>query len=1078
MSQNEISIPINITEVKNEPLGNQIPQNINSVHGNQLARKPKNQFVTGTVFPGGSGVLGGSPFVFLRQQLAEVKQNLPIRLVGDQRGLPRPPQSLGFTPFVFGDPSTGTGLSPVPSIPNTGSNNQQFFSLGASPAPASVPGRLPAGTFVFRDPALPLLSPVSPTPVPLSPVATPTPVPANDPIVFNEPTIKPLPGVLLEESRNNGLDQHIALIIEETSTEDTSQGANVGVHQSLTLNKPEDNDLEDDRGTENETETNKLPPFDPRKRRTTKRPSPASTSIRNSFDSDKIKTAGKSKGRKPILTGNQELDSTTEDLQERLRKLKESIRKTKESLTSQRQNLFVFAPAPPSTVTPAVKTVRKRVKARKRIPARLRQQQRQRLKPDQEDEINIPITIEEKPRSSGRGRGRGRGRQRNRVEGVEKVKETTTTTTTTTSVSTQAEVEEESDKPDKNELLERQLEETYGKDVVQGLLNVLVKAVSHPDKDRILHQLKGQLAAMNVDDVKKLQFGVDSHHQSAAIATTTTTTEKPGVELFTTTVTSTTTTSPQSDDGNHDNEVGSALEQQLRRVAHLADKFKNNKPILINTEKQFIKSKIPKMIGPTLNQAAEQFPVDIPMMKKDKSVTNQRITIQPFAPTMTPTMKKERNTERSSGSGLSTTLRNLFQQTERVQKIKMSLTTPVTAPDDMFETVLDGVPNGEPGLTPNFYERVPYIPDSVVTLLDTATDATTDPVVVTDTVINQVDDDMKEKMDIINDIMELQEMVKSNDAKIVQEDQEMRELEVIELPNVNTHDISIKLVGEDIANSKEIEAKIKKAMETPDMMTVLKESSKTENEIQNLHEDMVVHNTIPMAQKTESEIKLSHQMGPINKLISESRVPVLEKLVIEEKKSDSDMKLHIFNSSDLVLNNFMVHELSKTEKSDAVKLERSTTTTTPATTTTETKPESPVKHGDEDFKNRRRKLFRSSHEKDGNKGFLGKLNKADRLKLRKLFRKKLSHSNSNTSKQITIEEKQNPKKIIFRKNLIRGERRRVPPSSINNDPLVKSLQRQIKTQKSKLFSRKRPFTKIETTTPKIEQTEKVSSKVQ
>ena len=109
---------------------------------------------------------------------------------------------------------------------------------------------------------------------------------------------------------------------------------------------------------------------------------------------------------------------------------------------------------------------------------------------------------------------------------------------------------------------------------------------------------------------------------------------------------------------------------------------------------------------------------------------------------------------------------------------------------------------------------------------------------------------------------------------------------------------------------------------------------------------------------------------------------------------------------------------------------------------------------------------------------MGKLNKADRLKLRKLFRKKLSHSNSNTNKQITIEEKQNPKKIIFRKNLIRGERRRVPPSSINNDPLVKSLQRQIKTQKSKLFSRKRPFTKIETTTPKIEQTEMVSRQVQ
>merc|ERR1711879_244650 len=88
---------------------------------------------------------------------------------------------------------------------------------------------------------------------------------------------------------------------------------------------------------------------------------------------------------------------------------------------------------------------------------------------------------------------------------------------------------------EKNERLEKELEDTYGKEVVQGLLGVLVKAVSHPDKDRILHQLKGQLAAMNVNDVKKLQFGVDSHRHLPAATTTTTTTVKPKIDVITTT---------------------------------------------------------------------------------------------------------------------------------------------------------------------------------------------------------------------------------------------------------------------------------------------------------------------------------------------------------------------------------------------------------------------------------------------------------------------------------------------------------------------------------------------------------------
>merc|ERR1719150_1624370 len=62
---------------------------------------------------------------------------------------------------------------------------------------------------------------------------------------------------------------------------------------------------------------------------------------------------------------------------------------------------------------------------------------------------------------------------------------------------------------------------------------------------------------------------------------------------------------------------------------------------------------------------------------------------------------------------VATTLRNLFQ-TERLQKIKMSPTTPVSVTEDLlYENVLDGVPDGEPGLTKNFFERVPFLPDSI-----------------------------------------------------------------------------------------------------------------------------------------------------------------------------------------------------------------------------------------------------------------------------------------------------------------------------------------------------------------------------
>ena len=96
-----------------------------------------------------------------------------------------------------------------------------------------------------------------------------------------------------------------------------------------------------------------------------------------------------------------------------------------------------------------------------------------RQRPRQESEKKAPVRIESN-RSSGRGRLRR------------------------PSVQTTSPPEDDASN------LERELEEKYGKTVVANLFNMLMKAVSHPDKDRILKQLKGQLASMSIEDIRRL----------------------------------------------------------------------------------------------------------------------------------------------------------------------------------------------------------------------------------------------------------------------------------------------------------------------------------------------------------------------------------------------------------------------------------------------------------------------------------------------------------------------------------------------------------------------------------------------
>ena len=314
-----------------------------------------------------------------------------------------------------------------------------------------------------------------------------------------------------------------------------------------------------------------------------------------------------------------------------------------------------------------------------------------------ENSTTISVLIEETPRSSGRVRGRGRQKIEIKEDQNQVVREETA-----------------GEKKEKTEAaLESELEEKYGVSVVQGLLGVLTTAVSHPDKDRILHQLKGQLAAMNVDAVRKLQFGGSGPTPAPASTRAPTTATTPTPSKHSTREETETTPVPVSralaDNPSQTDEdgLGSELEKQLARVASLAGRFSGQKPLLLGSERQIIKSKMTKQLELDSESAAPVFPVP---QTDDIFVVMPEVTTIPTSPTTTTTTTTtpRKEAEEEEEEIMATTLRNLFQ-TERVQKIKMSATTPAS----QYENVLDGVPQGEPGLTKNFFERVPFLPESI-----------------------------------------------------------------------------------------------------------------------------------------------------------------------------------------------------------------------------------------------------------------------------------------------------------------------------------------------------------------------------
>jgi len=915
--------------------------------------------------------------------------------------------------------------------------------------------------------------------------------------------------------------------------------------------------------------------------------------------------------RKPITTfNNLEFDTSTEDLQNRIRKLKETVRKTKESLTA-------------NTLKTTQK--RKRVKGKKR----LRRPNKNRLTNEnpkvtivypENTASNLPTfsrhklsgeTSKENTPTRSRTRGRGRIVVKHRVNSVRQPSETKTLPERNRSRGRPSHVPVQEifnvveGKKTKN--IEQELEDKYGKDVVGSLLGVLVKAVSHPDKDRILNQLKGQLASMNIDDVKRLQFGVDDNTVSTLPGNTDEKSLNEGVtsDRVNSGRIKVTTNTP-TDNDNITPVLENVFELQLKRVEDLAKRFKSRKPIFINSEIQSIRSKesrrgnknlakqltrvisgpnVPKKIVynsektrtfqktsklkverkpifkfPNLDNVKSEADTE-PQLKRRKKVKNTlNEIIQPalliesttasqissenliFIPTNAPTtLIRESLTSTPSEQTTSTSIRTTSElptttssMTEiptttiqiksanlkidgirnRIQKIKMVATTDRSIiENDPFQIMMDGLPNGEPGLTKGFFERVPFLPSGmkVPTRIPSRIAS-----------ISESDLPAAQDSDLLREpnIVESLSAIRKKLSDLRESTAGSNEIQGRPLKSEMSHEIPI---------AKSTEDDIKQILDDQDFDTLMKEAMETEIDIQKTHKNPKTTNMILAAHNIESAIQTDHEKLPletlipeiddkqsgkeivtipanhdisesifesnilsmnINKTMSENlkeeivdnQVVAVTETTTEVYKPTKEPSLNLFNSTDLVFHQTKFLRVNKTEQ-DKTSEEESLVLSQTKVSMPSVKPKSggfsptalPFKIDTHKSKHRRRKLFRKHSKKiSTSKPTVGETTTSEKPTFRPLKRKLKKPTPSLEVNEITIEEKSNPRKIIFRKGLTNTNRRRVMHRK-KKDPLVESLLNQIKKQKSKLF-RKKPKNKARKGQVSVESVETSPSK--
>ena len=218
------------------------------------------------------------------------------------------------------------------------------------------------------------------------------------------------------------------------------------------------------------------------------------------------------------------------------------------------------------------------------------------------------------------------------------------------------------------------------------------------------------------------------------------------------------------------------------------------------------------------------------------------------------------------------------------------------------------------------------------------------------------------------------------------------------------------------------------------------------------------------AERPQTEMVKNEEMKEIDDLLPEAIESDNE---VDDSQPEQTTKLNIFSSSELALTDFMLEEEEEEGTEGGGDAKESPNMLIPTVVPAGSEAENSLK-------SRRRKLFKGhsklqlstskpsaareqqSEGQSEGQATKSKLEPSNKFKLRKLFR------NSDRN-EITIVEKPNPRKIIFRKGLVRGQRRKVG-SGKKNDSLVKSLQKQIRSQSNRLFTKRKPFTGIASTT--------------
>merc|ERR1712106_1210426 len=228
------------------------------------------------------------------------------------------------------------------------------------------------------------------------------------------------------------------------------------------------------------------------------------------------------------------------------------------------------------------------------------------------------------------------------------------------------------------------------------------------------------------------------------------------------------------------------------------------------------------------------------------------------------------------------------------------------------------------------------------------------------------------------------------------------------------------------------------------------DEQETQDVVDSIYETNILSMHINKTMDDAAEAKTVTEI-PIKTTMETTVIPILP---------TEQPRLNIFNSTDMVLTKFTVNQQKEETATEETLVTSPSEIIKPTVISQKDKfsPTAiPTNNVSEKKRSHRRKLFRKQFRHKSTPKPAGEESTITvatvRPTRRPMLRKLVKSAKNPEVKEITIEEKKNPRKIIFRKGLAKNHRRRLSQKT-KKDPLVASLLSQIKKQKSQLFRRK------------------------